>query len=70
MGMVKWFKSLSRQGEGDAAAYPCASDRGYSALGQRETEALIWFRADELVERQADSAAVRQTPEAGTVWNE
>ena len=28
------------------------------------------FRADELVERQADSAAVRQTPEAGTVWNE
>ena len=33
-------------------------------------KALIWFRADELVERQADSAAVRQTPEAGTVWNE
>ena len=68
--MVKWFKSLSRQEKVMLLLILVLLIGVILRWDSVKRKAIIWFRADELVERQADSAAVRQTPEAGTVWNE
>ena len=65
--MVKWFKSLSRQEKVMLLLILVLLIGVILRWDNVKRKALIWFRADELVERQA---AVRQTPEAGTVWNE
>lgn len=68
--MVKWFKSLSRQEKVMLLLILVLLIGVILRWDNVKRKALIWFRADELVERQTDTAAVRQTPEAGKVWNE
>ena len=53
--MVKWFKSLSRQEKVMLLLILVLLIGVILRWDNVKRKALIWFRADELVERQADS---------------
>ncbi|HIW97026.1 MAG TPA: hypothetical protein H9866_00855 [Candidatus Tidjanibacter gallistercoris] len=70
--MVKWFKSLSRQEKMMAVLIVLLLVGVILRWDNVKRKALVWFRADELVEQQkaaspaADTAALRHVVPDGT----